>query len=226
MCSDPVDPGGEVRGCCVGCTIAMSDVSPFVFIVTAGKNIGFLELKKCFFKRRCFECGGICWCSDWHKIVFFVSAPLDVSLNVMPHTASRRSLLPAARSSSRRRPRAQEYTSSLVIPCAHGKLNVKHHRTTPKPEIRIYQYHSRERRSRAGQKIEHQNVHRRRSRRSASIYIRVYTSETDFLKPGMYGGSVGVRANAWDVFRRTPSRGGRGRRAAVDFVVCFGCGGI
>ena len=33
-------------------------------------------------------------------------------------------------------------------------------------------------------------------------------------------------ANAWDVFRRTPSRGGRGRRAAVDFVVCFGCGGI
>ena len=27
------------------------------------------------------------------------------------------------------------------------------------------------------------------------------------------------------MFRRTPSRGGRGRRAAVDFVVCFGCGG-
>ena len=27
-------------------------------------------------------------------------------------------------------------------------------------------------------------------------------------------------------FRRTPSRGGRGRRAAVDFVVCIGCGGI
>ena len=33
-----------------------------------------------------------------------------------------------------------------------------------------------------------------------------------------------TRANAWDVFRRTPSRGGRGRRAAVDFVVCFGWG--
>ena len=31
-------------------------------------------------------------------------------------------------------------------------------------------------------------------------------------------------ANAGDVFRRTPSRGGRGRRAG--FVVCFGCGGI
>ena len=26
--------------------------------------------------------------------------------------------------------------------------------------------------------------------------------------------------------RRTPSRGVRGRRAAADFVVCFGCGGI
>ena len=36
----------------------------------------------------------------------------------------------------------------------------------------------------------------------------------------------GVWANAWDVFRRTPSRGGRGHRAAVDVVVCFGCGGI
>ena len=28
------------------------------------------------------------------------------------------------------------------------------------------------------------------------------------------------------MFRRAPSRGGRGRRAAVDLVVCFGCGGI
>ena len=46
---------------------------------------------------------------------------------------------------------------------------------------------------------------------------------TDFHKPGIYG-SGRVWANAWDVFRRTPSRGGRGRRAAVDFVVCFGWG--
>ena len=28
------------------------------------------------------------------------------------------------------------------------------------------------------------------------------------------------------MFRRTSSRGGRGRRAAADFVVCFGCGGF
>ena len=80
-----------------------------------------------------------------------------------------------------------------------------------------YQHHGRERRSGAGQKIEHQNVHRwRSSGSSASIYIRMYTSEADFHELVMYGGSVRVRANAWDVFRRTPSRGGRGCRAAVD----------
>ena len=44
----------------------------------------------------------------------------------------------------------------------------------------------------------------------------MYTSEADFHNPGIYGGSVRVWANAWDVFRRTPSRGGRGSRAAVD----------
>ena len=49
--------------------------------------------------------------------------------------------------------------------------------------------------------------------------------EADFRKPGIYG-SGRVWANAWDVFCLPPSRGGRGRRAAVDFVVCFGCGGI
>ena len=49
--------------------------------------------------------------------------------------------------------------------------------------------------------------------------------EVDFHKPGIYG-SEGVWANACVVFRRTPSRAGRGRRAAVNFVVCFGCGGI
>ena len=49
--------------------------------------------------------------------------------------------------------------------------------------------------------------------------------ETDFHKPGIYG-SGRVWANAWEAFRRAPSRDGRGRQAAVDFVVCFGCGGF
>ena len=52
--------------------------------------------------------------------------------------------------------------------------------------------------------------------RSLHIYIRVYTSEADFHKPGIYGGRVRVWANEWDVFHCTPSRGGRGRRAAGD----------
>ena len=51
------------------------------------------------------------------------------------------------------------------------------------------------------------------------------TSEADFHKPGIYGGSARVWATACDVFCRAPSRVGRGRRAAVDFVVCFGWGG-
>ena len=49
--------------------------------------------------------------------------------------------------------------------------------------------------------------------------------EADFHKPGIYG-SGRVWANAWDVFRRAPSRVGRGRQAAVDFVACFRWGGI
>ena len=32
MCSDTLDPGGEVRGCSADCPIAMSDVSPFVWV--------------------------------------------------------------------------------------------------------------------------------------------------------------------------------------------------
>ena len=48
----------------------------------------------------------------------------------------------------------------------------------------------------------------------------MYTSEADFHKPGIYGGSVRVWANAWDVLRRTASRGGRGLQW-IYFVVCF-----
>ena len=49
--------------------------------------------------------------------------------------------------------------------------------------------------------------------------------EADFHKLGLYA-SGRVWANAWDVFHPTSSRGGPGRRVAVDFVVCSGCGGI
>ena len=42
--------------------------------------------------------------------------------------------------------------------------------------------------------------------------------EADFHKLGIYE-SGRVWANAWDVFRRTPPRGDRACRAAVDFVL-------
>ena len=47
--------------------------------------------------------------------------------------------------------------------------------------------------------------------------------EADFHKTEIYG-SGRVWADAWNVFRRAPSRVGHGRRAAVNFVVCFGWG--
>ena len=53
------------------------------------------------------------------------------------------------------------------------------------------------------------------------IYYLRELYEADFHKPGIYG-SGRVRANAWDVLHRAPSGGGRGRRAAAGFVVCFG----
>ena len=46
-----------------------------------------------------------------------------------------------------------------------------------------------------------------------------------FHKPGIYGSGT-VWANARDVFSRMPSRVGRGRRAAVVFVLCCGWGGL
>ena len=92
--------------------------------------------------------------------------------------------------------------------------------TTGQPRKRRYTRVSQQRKTKLRwpeNRIEHQNVHRQRSSSSrASIYIRVYTSEADFHKPEIYGGRVRVWATEWDVFHCTPSRGGRGLRAAVD----------
>ena len=90
MCSDPLNPGREVRGCCVGCILGMPEITILCLSQQATSYVGFLELKKCFFKRGCFGFGEIFWCSDWHEIVIFVSAPFGAGLNVMPHTASGR----------------------------------------------------------------------------------------------------------------------------------------
>ena len=66
-----------------------------------------------------------------------------------------------------------------MLPCTHGKLNVKHHRTTPKPAIHTSITADKDEAALAENSIEHQNVRKRRSSssNSASICIRVYTNE-------------------------------------------------
>ena len=59
MCSDTLSPGGEVRGCSVGCILGMPEISPFVSIAEASRYMEFLELKKRFFKWGYFGWGGI-----------------------------------------------------------------------------------------------------------------------------------------------------------------------
>ena len=61
MCSDPLDPGGEVRGCSVGGTFSMSDILPLRVASALNVHRGFLEQKTCIFKRVYFGCGGISW---------------------------------------------------------------------------------------------------------------------------------------------------------------------
>ena len=113
-------------------------------------------------------------------------------------------------------PRAQQYKSSLVIPCAHAKLNFKHHRTTPKPEIHTSITAETGEAALARIKSTKTTTGGAVAAVPVYTYIRVYTSEVDFHETGMYGGSVRVWVNTWDVFRRTSPQGGRGRRAAVD----------
>ena len=136
----------------------------------------------------------------------------------MPHTASRRPLLSAVRSSSRRRRLARSSTRRVLR--YHALTESSMSSTAGQPRNRRYIRVSQQRKTKPRwpeNSIEHQNVHRRRSSsKSASIYIRVYASEADFHKPELYGGRVRVWATEWDVFPCTPSRGGRGRRAAVD----------
>ena len=56
---------------------------------------------------------------------------LHVIFTFMPHIAAR-----CCNKEQQETPRESQLTSPL-IPCVHGILNVKHHRTTPKPSTRI-----------------------------------------------------------------------------------------
>ena len=156
------------------------------------------------------------------KSFFCFRSRLHEILKVMPHTAHRRSVLSAGSSSSRRH-LARSNTVHVESSDTIRSRKVQCQAPPDNPETGDT-YHSRESRSCAGEKIEHQNEYKRHI--AVPVRVCMYTSEVDLHKPGIYGGSVRVWATAWDVFRRAPSRVGRGGRAAVDFVVCFGRGGF
>ena len=125
----------------------------------------------------------------------FCFAPLYEILKIMPHTAHRRSLLREAAA-------AQDASCAVHVESSDNMRSRKVQSQAPpdNPETGDT-CHSRQR-SCAGEKIEHQNTSG-----TAAVRVRMHTSEADFHKPRIYGGSVRAWANAWDVSRRTLSRG-------------------
>ena len=50
MCSDPLDPGGEKRGCSLGCTLGMSDISPSSHRLQCAGPSGVSRTRNCMLK--------------------------------------------------------------------------------------------------------------------------------------------------------------------------------
>ena len=84
----------------------------------------------------------------------------------------------------RKTSRVQQFTSSLVIPFAHGKLNVKNHRTTPIPSIYTSITAEKSKLRSPENSTEHHNVHRRRS---SSCARPISTNPTSMEEECEYG---------------------------------------
>ena len=69
MCSDTLNPGGEVHGCCVGSILGVPEVSPFMFIAASYQLHGISRTNDMLFHAEVFWVRRIFWCSDWHEIV-------------------------------------------------------------------------------------------------------------------------------------------------------------
>ena len=141
--------------------------------------------------RVCFGLGGMLSCSDWHKIILLF--PLRIACNFGSCAAHRTpppSVVCNKKQQQQKTPRAQQCTSSPLIPCAGGKPNVKHHRTTPKPEVHITVEKAEA--ALASKKSTTINA----SGTAAAARVCLYTNEGDFNKPGIYVGCVGVCATA------------------------------
>ena len=61
MCSDTLDPGGEVRGCSMGCTIAMSD--------TFREGPARRSIERVSTNKKVFSDVGVFW-MRWDSFVF------------------------------------------------------------------------------------------------------------------------------------------------------------
>ena len=46
MCSETLNPGGEVQICSVGCILGMPSITRLVIIVAASRNLGFYKKLK------------------------------------------------------------------------------------------------------------------------------------------------------------------------------------
>ena len=54
MCSDTLNLGGDVHGCCVGCILGMPEMSPFVFIAASYQSHGISRTKEMLFQAGVF----------------------------------------------------------------------------------------------------------------------------------------------------------------------------
>ena len=114
MCSDTHNPGGEVRGCCVGCILDMPEISPSVFIAVGYQVHGIFRTKGMLFQTGVFWVRRNFLVFSLARNRYFVTDPFDAILNDMPYTASRRSLLSAVRSSSSGRRLAHSSTRRVL----------------------------------------------------------------------------------------------------------------
>ena len=93
MCSDSLDPGGEVRGCSVCCTLGMSDILTLVFIA-ADRSIGVSRTKKMHFEADVFwvrrDFGQFRTGGAWESrdIDHSRSSQNQSKLQLTPHTAA------------------------------------------------------------------------------------------------------------------------------------------
>ena len=68
MCSDTLNPGGEVRGCSVGCILGMPEISPFVFIAAASRYMGAAEFCVFFNVGQARPSVRVCSCRIWFQV--------------------------------------------------------------------------------------------------------------------------------------------------------------